>query len=211
MDVIVKSGDRMYKGFEITIKPEEYFRLSNGRILKNLYELMNALESMDDDSFIFHVNEQRNDFSSWIRDIFKDEELAKLISNSQSRQDIIKSIEARLFETNKKGYVELLADKPQHTINKKERNKKAKSKSMAKISLQKEIPLDKIDEILMKEKEIEKREEKIEEVEARIENELADLSAKKEPKFLSKEFIQGLLIGLLSASIIGLIYIKFFA
>ena len=176
----------MSRGFEIDIKPEECFRLSNGRILKNLYELMNALESMDDDTFRYHVNKNKNDFENWIRYVFKDGELANLISNSQTREGIMESIGMRLFEPNKKG-------KP-------------------KKNSQKATPqYDKIEEILMKEKEIEKREEKIGEVEAKIEKELADLSAKKETKFLSKEFIQGLLIGLLSALVIGLIYIKFFA
>ena len=171
----------MSKNFETDIKPEEWFRLSNGRILKNLYELVDSLESMDDDTFRYHVNKNKNDFENWIRYVFKYGELAYLISNSRTREDMTESIGMRLFEPNKK-----------------EKNKKAKQ-------------YDKIEEILIKEKEIEKREEKIGEVEDRIERELADLSAKKEPKFLSKEFIQGLLIGLLSASIIGLAYIKFFA
>lgn len=174
------------------IKSEEYFRLSNGRIIKNMYELLNALESMNDDTFNFHVNENKNDFGNWIRDIFKDEKLSKSIFESKTREDIMKAIENRLFESN---------------INKKEKNSKLKSN---KAISQKDSHLNKIEEILLKEKEIAKREEKIEEIEARIEKELAELAAKKEPKFFSKEFVQGLVIGLLSASIIGLIYVKFF-
>ena len=174
----------MSKGFKINIKPEEYFRLSNGRILKNLYELMNALKSMDEDIFISHVNESKNDFGNWVKYVFRDEELSKSIFDSKTREDVLKTIKISLDK--KAPAIKILVNSSPKKNNK-------------------------IEEILMKEKEIEKREVKIEEIEGRIEKELADLSAKKEPKFLSKEFIQGLLIGLLSASIIGLIYIKFFA
>ncbi|MEK6947451.1 MAG: hypothetical protein AABX32_07635 [Nanoarchaeota archaeon] len=211
----------MNKDFEI--KPEEYFGLSNGRILKNLNELLNALKSMDEETFKFHVNQEKNDFGNWIEDVFKYEDLANQIFNAKMREDIIKAVESKLFVEKEKRekYVKL------EVIKKPETKKLIKAfpfvKSSPKAFLQKPealgsiksvpqrgLSLNKTEEILMKEKEIEKREEKIEEIEAKIEKELAELGAKKEPRFFSKEFMQGLLIGLLSALIIGLTYIKFF-
>lgn len=231
----------MNKDFEI--KPEEYFRLSNGRVLKNLNELLNALKSMDEETFEFHVNENKNDFGNWVKDVFKDEELAKSIFNFKTREDVIDAIETRLFEDEKKEHIKIEVDKLQFDVNKirkkgdvrlttrdnalkprkfiknypfvkdsvKTLSQKPKEMSLQKTIAQGTIPSEKIEEILMKEKEIEKREEKIEEIEARIEKELAELGAKKEPKFFSKEFMHGVLIGLLSALIIGIVYIKFFS
>lgn len=204
----------MGEGFEIRIRPEECFRLSNGRVLKNLNELLNALKSMDDETFKSHADENKNDFGNWVRDVFKDEELAKLIFNSKTREDIVKAIEAKLFEADKKEYIKIEVDELKPYTN-KIRKSFAKDASQKKVTSGRvlstqNLSMKKIEKILMKEKEIEKREEKIEEIEARIEKELAELAAKKEPKFFSKEFVQGLLIGLLFASIISLIYIKIF-
>ena|SRR3989338_1575467 len=66
-------------------KPEFYFKLIDGSKIKNLLELADALHSMSDDSFYYHVNEQRNDFSSWIRDVFKENDLADNIAKLNSR------------------------------------------------------------------------------------------------------------------------------
>ncbi|MDI3473818.1 MAG: hypothetical protein PWR30_141 [Candidatus Woesearchaeota archaeon] len=61
------------------IKPEEYFLLCDGLVLKNIYELIDALETMNDDVFYYHVNDERNDFFNWLKDVFHEEELAQRI------------------------------------------------------------------------------------------------------------------------------------
>mgnify|MGYP001610329943 CR=1 FL=1 len=58
------------------VNPENYFRVANGTIIKGLMDLDNALESMGEETFRYHVNDYRNDFSVWIRDSIKDEKLA---------------------------------------------------------------------------------------------------------------------------------------
>ena len=210
----------MSKDFEI--KPEEYFRLGNGRILKNLNELLNALKSMNEETLKFHVNEQKNDFGNWVKYVFKDEELTNSIFNSKTKEDIIKAIEAKLFiEEEKEEGTKLGSSRkpePKKLVKTfpfvktfpKTSSRKPVLQNNIKFSKQKDFPLEKMEEILMKEKEIGKREEKIEEIEARIEEELSELAAKKEPKFFSKEFVQGLVTGLLVTLIIILIYIKFY-
>lgn len=57
-------------------QPENYFILVNGVPLKNLKELANACETMNDWVFNHHVNDSRNDFSSWTESILKEEDLA---------------------------------------------------------------------------------------------------------------------------------------
>ena len=76
---------KSYKRALSNTKPEFYFVLNNGQKMKNLFDLVNALDKMPDDAFYHHVNEQRNDFSNWIRDIFKQKTLVNEISKTKNR------------------------------------------------------------------------------------------------------------------------------
>jgi hypothetical protein len=82
-----KKAKKIIKG----IKPEFYFKLIDGSEIKNLMELADALHNMSDDVFYYHVNEQRNDFSNWIKDVFKHEKLANEIlkSNKPETESIV--------------------------------------------------------------------------------------------------------------------------
>jgi hypothetical protein len=66
---------------------ESRFIVSDGRILKDLKELADALHDMGNDVFRHHVNEFRNDFSNWARDVFGDHELAEDLSKVSSQAD----------------------------------------------------------------------------------------------------------------------------
>jgi hypothetical protein len=66
---------------------EKVFYLADGRKLKNLVELTEALETMHEDVFRHHVNDARNDFSNWINDVFKDRELAQEMKSIRDRSD----------------------------------------------------------------------------------------------------------------------------
>jgi len=52
------------------------FVLNDGRKLRSLIHLIDELENMPDDVFSHHVNEFKNDFSNWIKGVFKDDVLA---------------------------------------------------------------------------------------------------------------------------------------
>ena len=77
----------------IIIRPETYFYLANGFILKSIEELYHALSIMDDSLFEQHANQTKNDFANWIRDVFTETELANKISKTKSKietQNILK-------------------------------------------------------------------------------------------------------------------------
>lgn len=87
---------KKYKNIDIDQEApstQHYFYLNNGKKLKNIAELMESLKDMDQALFSFHVNEQHNDFSSWIRDVFGEKELARRISPARYPTSMLKSIE----------------------------------------------------------------------------------------------------------------------
>jgi hypothetical protein len=75
------------------VKPEEYFILRNGIVLKNLHDLVDILEIIDDENFNFHVKAGKNDFAEWTRHVFKDENLANQLMKSKSRMEMIEVLE----------------------------------------------------------------------------------------------------------------------
>ena len=75
-----------------TVRPEEYFYLRNGVVLKSLHDLIGVLEVIDDVTLNYHIN--RNDFGSWIKNIFKDHELADKVKAAKTKLEIIEIIEA---------------------------------------------------------------------------------------------------------------------
>jgi len=77
--------------------PEEYvFWCSNGRILRNMRELAEALNTMTDETFAYHSNAQRNDFSNWVRDIIRDDELASGLMKASSRTKAAEVVSERI-------------------------------------------------------------------------------------------------------------------
>jgi hypothetical protein len=68
--------------------PEENcFILCNGERVKNVKELADILEVLSDDVFNHHVTFDRNDFSNWISDVFKDEDLAVALAGVKDKKD----------------------------------------------------------------------------------------------------------------------------
>ena len=59
------------------------------KIIKNLKELLSELYLMDESCFKEYVNEQKNDFANWIRDVFERKDLAQKIADTHSKTDLI--------------------------------------------------------------------------------------------------------------------------
>lgn len=66
--------------------PEKWFILSSGKEIRTLKELAQDLGDMEDFVFEHHVNEHRNDFVSWIKDVFEDAELAEKIAHYKDKK-----------------------------------------------------------------------------------------------------------------------------
>lgn len=72
-------------------KGEECFYVTNGLVIDDLLGLVDALDTMTDDVFYHHVNDERNDFANWVKEIMKEAELAEKImsQNTPDRCQIV--------------------------------------------------------------------------------------------------------------------------
>jgi len=67
------------------ISESQHFYMADGGVLKNLEELGEALNKMSDDVFRNHVSDSKNDFASWINDVWEEKALASLIKGTKDR------------------------------------------------------------------------------------------------------------------------------
>ncbi|MBI4268019.1 MAG: hypothetical protein HY662_04460 [Chloroflexi bacterium] len=83
--------------------PEEYaFRTNNGHILRNLKDLANELKTMSDETYAFHVNDEKNDFTNWVRDIIKDDTLAEDLRGIRDRARASRAVSRRVTSLSRK-------------------------------------------------------------------------------------------------------------
>ena len=81
---------------------EEYaFYNHDGQIFRDLNDLVNGLNSMTDETFIYHCNEAKNDFSCWIADIIGDKELAEKLKTIKTKNQAKEQVEQRYAELTK--------------------------------------------------------------------------------------------------------------
>ena len=73
--------------------PEEHvFALKDGRKLRTVFELIDALETMPDDVFRHHVTSDRNDFAAWLDAVFDEKVLAGELKAISGRMETQRAI-----------------------------------------------------------------------------------------------------------------------
>ena len=90
------------KNYLREVYSEQCFWVNNGPVLKNMEELANALATISDETYGYHVNGERNDFSKWVNDILGDKKLANELLSSKNRQSASKKVKERLSSLKKK-------------------------------------------------------------------------------------------------------------
>ncbi|MFH1408886.1 MAG: hypothetical protein ABIH34_03190 [Nanoarchaeota archaeon] len=68
------------------------FNCVDGSTIENISQLATALEQMSEDSYYFHVNAERNDFGTWVRDVFNAHQLADTLPPGHSREQSVISV-----------------------------------------------------------------------------------------------------------------------
>jgi hypothetical protein len=75
---------------QATIKTDapqtSFFVLCNGKPVKNIKELADVMEEIEDTIFNYHVTPDKNDFATWIKDVFKDIELAEKLAGVKDKK-----------------------------------------------------------------------------------------------------------------------------
>ena len=80
----------------INASEENAFWCNDGQIFKNVKELRDGLNRMTDETFAYHSNTEKHDFSNWIRDIISDRKLANSLAQAATRQEAVKIVNSRL-------------------------------------------------------------------------------------------------------------------
>ena len=71
---------------------DKYFHVANGTVIRSVWELESSLEVMGSDTFSYHANDWRNDFSNWVRDVLGDNELAEAIKPIRDKQAMMVAV-----------------------------------------------------------------------------------------------------------------------
>jgi len=81
-------------------RPDTVFWICNDSIIRNIYELANSIEGMNEGTFMYHVNDdhQKNDFAKWINEVLCDQELAKKLEKIRDKMEYLKVIRKRIQE-----------------------------------------------------------------------------------------------------------------
>lgn len=72
------------------------FWVNGNGSLRNLKELAESLKTMSEETFAYHVNVEKNDFASWVKEVLLDSKLATDLKKAKTQSAALKKVEARL-------------------------------------------------------------------------------------------------------------------
>ena len=78
------------------VPQENIFWCRNGRVLDGIYALRDALKEMNNETFRHHVDKEKNDFSSWVKDVVGDEKLSKDLLKGINLSSTMRKVEDRV-------------------------------------------------------------------------------------------------------------------
>jgi len=84
----------------VMVDGDQCFWVNNGPALRNVKDLSDALKSMSEDSYSYHVNAEKNDFANWVLNALKDETLASKLSKAKTLKSATKAVDDRLKKYN---------------------------------------------------------------------------------------------------------------
>ena len=93
-----KSEITSKKKLMTTANEQHHFHVADGMKLENLMQLMEYLEKMSDEIYKCHANESKNDFSSWVNDVFEEPELAENLKTSSTKENVQLIIAKKLLK-----------------------------------------------------------------------------------------------------------------
>ena len=67
---------------------ENIFILCNGKPVKNVKELADVIDKLEDSVFEHHVKQDQNHFAAWVKDVIKDAELAEKLAGAKDKKHV---------------------------------------------------------------------------------------------------------------------------
>jgi hypothetical protein len=61
------------------------FWCQDGRIFRDIKDLAEGLAAVSDETYAYHANTEKNDFSKWVREILNDDKLARDLEKARDR------------------------------------------------------------------------------------------------------------------------------
>ncbi|MCK4428825.1 MAG: hypothetical protein KAU95_00495, partial [Candidatus Aenigmarchaeota archaeon] len=95
----IKTGFMDRKFLETVPEGNEFF-CKDGRTFRKLEDIVEALKDMHIDTFMHHVNEEKNDFANWVKHTVGDVVLANRIKKSKRQSTMSRAITARVARLN---------------------------------------------------------------------------------------------------------------
>ena len=78
------------------VPEENVFWCHDGCVMHNMKELGDAMNTMADETYAYHANTEKNDFANWVRDVIKDEKLAKDLQKAPSKAQAARLVASRM-------------------------------------------------------------------------------------------------------------------
>ncbi len=78
------------------VPEDKRFWCHDGQEFRNLRELANGLNVMTEETYSYHANSAKNDFSSWVKDVIGDEKLAGDLLRSIGKAETVKFVSDRI-------------------------------------------------------------------------------------------------------------------
>ncbi|MFA6338655.1 MAG: hypothetical protein WCW87_01170 [Candidatus Paceibacterota bacterium] len=79
----------------VFVDDERSFWVNNGPILKNIDDLMIALENINDDQYNHHVSSEKNDFAQWVEIVLCEPEKAKLLRKAGNKKKAVQVLKKK--------------------------------------------------------------------------------------------------------------------
>ena len=75
---------------------EKAFWLADGRALRNLRQLAEEFEKMEDSVWDYHVTAEKNDFANWVEGVFGQHQLGAALRKVKSPRTAAKRVQSKL-------------------------------------------------------------------------------------------------------------------
>ncbi len=72
------------------------FWCNDNREFKSLEQLAEGFKAMSGETYRYHVNESKNDFSNWVKDVIGDEKMASDLRKAKSAAQAAKAVSDRI-------------------------------------------------------------------------------------------------------------------